>query len=378
MAMESDRCALIEAVNQQEGDTVRSMSGTEVPISREVDKQLIDDIYEHCTDLNILLAGVSGSGKSSLANALVGLDQNVFEEGGNLDHCTENVTSRKGTKQSKNMKIWDTPGLLDEINSDEKYLNEIKKIVDTFEPGDLILFCIEVKSRFRNVKTNDDIQAMLMLQEKLDNRFSTNLVIVLTHADQIIARANGEKPKTEFYNDIIKDYKEKIRKALKDDLNLNAEMVKQIPIIPVQHHNHQEILPDGKRIYKSTLPDGTRWLSALWCACFHATSNNISKSKWIENLQDRIVDTPDPNTEKARHQIILLNDDFPETLQDYKKKYQKRGGLLGILGGPLMLITIPLGIWVGRQYGRKEYLLDLQDFEMKKKKLKESHAETVA
>ncbi len=383
MAKKPD-CDQPKAINKQEeanddglADSMRALSETEmiltgmmdkktVPELENIDQSVIDNIYKHCTDLNILVAGITGSGKSSLANAIHGSDD-AFDEGNKLDHCTANVTPQKG-KAMKQLRVWDSPGLLDGTNCDKKYLNEIETVLKKFEPGDLILFCIKTDARFPKGEINPNIKAMLMLRKRFGDRFSKNLVIVLTHADQIIHRANGEEPK-KYYKEIIEEYRKKIREVLKDGLKLDVDRIKKIPIIPVQHHNNQEY-SDGKKIFKNTLPDGTLWLSALWFGCLQTIPNNLNKAKWIEVLQHRIVNTADPDTEKARHQLVLSDEFLPEKLLEYRYKYKVKGGLLGLLGGPLMLITISLGIWQGGQYGEGQYRCELRDLQMQDIELK--------
>ena len=347
--------AIIEVVNERgQPDMMRPISEKDMFISGQIDvkafpelgnidQSVIKSIYSHCTDLNILVVGTTGSGKSSILNALVGSE--VFKEGDTLDSCTEHIVPQK-TESLNSLRVWDSPGLLDGKNCDSKYLKQIDSILEKFQPGDLILFCIRAEVRF--TRGNDDIKAMLKLKRKFGTKFSKNLVIALTHADSISGRA-GTKDKKEYYQDRIREFKEKIRDILKTDLKLSHEMAENIQIIPVQHHSGG-----------NTLPDGTRWLSSLWFGCLSSVPNVIGQAKWIDVLRDRIVDTPDPDSEKARHQLVLADEFLPERLLELKTKYQKIGGFLGFLGGPMAVITIPMGIWAGSRYGEQEYLRDLQ------------------
>ena len=307
-----------------------------------IDQSVIKDIYNHCTDLHILVVGITGSGKSSLLNALVGSE--VFEEGDTLDSCTEHVSAQK-TECLNVLRVWDSPGLLDGKNKDSQYLREIGIILEKFSPGDLILFCIKAEARFR--PGNDHIIAMLKLKKKFGTKFLKNLAIILTHVDNVTSRA-GNKDKKQYYLDRIHEFKEKIRTVLKNDLKLSHEDAENIKIIPVQH------LSGG-----DTLPDGTRWLSSLWFECLSSIPDIIGQAKWIEVLQDRIVDKPDSDPKKARYQLVLADEFLPKKLLELTTKYQKKGGVLGLLGGPLAVITIPMGIWVGRRYGEKKLLTEL-------------------
>ena len=263
----------------------------------KINQEVIHAIYRSTgSDLNILVAGVTGSGKSSLANAIVGSD--VFSEGGDLNACTEHVTHQK-TEKLEVLRIWDSPGLLDGKNCDATYLKEIGCILNKFKPGDLILFCIRAQVRFRGDRSNEDILGMLKLKKAFGDTFVKNLVIVLTYADAIPGRA-GRMDKKEYYKDRILEFKVKIRQALESQLKLKT--AENIQIIPVQHHTCGD-----------TLPDGTRWLSSLWFECLNIVPDEYSQAKWIEHFQDRIVDTPDSDSEKARYQLVLADEFLPRS-----------------------------------------------------------------
>lgn len=154
-----------DGIQPAESDGPRHMSDADTnsipdqdPIFQQFDRATLEAIYNQCTDLNILVAGVTGSGKSSLANAIVGSDGVAFAEGGNVGHCTEHVTPQP-SKRMKKLRVWDSPGLLDGTNHDANYLREIECILNNFEAGDVVLFCIEAKPRFTLSSGNPDVQA---------------------------------------------------------------------------------------------------------------------------------------------------------------------------------------------------------------------------
>ncbi len=359
MAMKPDKNPAIEAKKiseNQEADELREdademrdepnpvacgkFNKRDYPELEKIDEATIETIYEKCTDLNILVAGVTGSGKSSLANAIVGAE--IFTEGTNLHRCTEHVTPRRG-KNVQFLRVWDTPGLFDGTNQDKKYLKEIHCVLKKFQPGDLMVFCIEAKPRFN--KNSRELEVLLKMKKKFGNGFFNSMVIALTFADTIVLRTTEAK-RREHYETTIRQYETDIREALERYVKVEHDLAQRIPIFPVQH---QENVGD-------TLPDGTKWLSNFWFGCLDAIPDIIGNAKWLKYFEERIVDERDPDPEIARRQLVLLDDFLPKELLEIRRKYKKRGIALAVmLGGPLMLLTIPLGIWAGRKYGEKQY-----------------------
>ncbi len=342
--MREDADEMRDEPNPNEMVISGKLNKCDYPELEKIDEATIETIYEKCTDLNIIVAGVTGSGKSSLANAIVGAE--MFKEGTNLHRCTEHVAPRR-SKNVHFLRVWDSPGLFDGTNQDKKYLKEIRCVLKKFQPGDLMVFCIEAKARFnKSGKNNKELEVLLKMKKKFGNEFFKSMVIALTFVDTIVSRTKRAK-RREHYETTIRQYETDIREALERYVKVERDLAQRIPIFPVQH---QENVGD-------TLPDGARWLSAFWFGCLDAIPDIIGQAKWLKYFEQRIVDEPDPDPEIARRQLVLLDDFLPEELLEIRRKYKKRGiALAVILGGPLMLLTIPMGIWAGRKYGEKQYL----------------------
>ena len=363
---DDDELAVIETLNIQEEpekqeqatDEMREMSEkycittgeVDPSLHPNIDQKVINDIYKKCqeTDLNILLAGVTGSGKSSLAIALSGEEGGKFQEGSTLKHCTSKVISEK-SKTMKNLRVWDSPGLYDGENRNKKYLSEIECVVKNFYPGDLMIFCIKAETRFVNGRGNQNLQALLKMKKKFgDKIFKHHTVIALTHVDTIMGRAWGKGK--EYYQDRIEEYEAKIRDQLVKYVKLNRETAQNIKIFPIQHRHNGE-----------TLPDGTRWLSSFWFGCLNAIPDIVGKAKWLKYFEDRVKEKPDSNPDIAKNQFILTDTFIPKELLEMRRRYEKRGiilSIIGLLGGPLGLLAIPLGVWAGKKYGEHRYLED--------------------
>ncbi|EGR2498346.1 TPA: GTPase family protein, partial [Vibrio cholerae] len=97
-------------------------------------------------NLNILITGATGAGKSSTINAL--FDMAVAQVGINSDPHTECVQCY----HLNNLVLWDTPGLGDGIDEDKKHVQAIKQLLNKRDDHgqlviDLVLVILDGGSR---------------------------------------------------------------------------------------------------------------------------------------------------------------------------------------------------------------------------------------
>ena len=95
------------------------------------EQQRVQDALKQLTNLNILITGLTGSGKSSLTNVFLGKkdgETGAVKEGEAIEEgCTKQVRGRGCVKnQQSGIKIWDTPGLVDGTAKEKQYLDEMK------------------------------------------------------------------------------------------------------------------------------------------------------------------------------------------------------------------------------------------------------------
>lgn len=131
------------------------------------------------TEVNIMLVGATGSGKSSTVNAL--FDMEVAQVGVGVDPETEDITSYT----LENLTIWDTPGLGDGVKRDKKFNKMItKKLSELDEDGnpvvDLVLVVLDASSK--DLGTSYDLINNVIIP-CLDDDAESRILVGLNQAD---------------------------------------------------------------------------------------------------------------------------------------------------------------------------------------------------
>ena len=348
-----------EMIQQGEIDEM-SYAGNIPPEMTRVDQKTIYEIYKSLKHLNILITGVTGSGKSALTNAFLGQTEpgadGAAKEGHDIKtRCTERVEAKESKRvQQIGIKIWDTPGLKDGSGSKEqkKYLDQIAVVRERYNPGDLVIFCIKADTRFVDGKDNMNVKIMIKLTKKFGKDFWKDVVIVLTFANTLETinphwMLLSPEDKTKEFKEKIKQYEEQIRSNMMNCVKIDPKIVKNMKVVPAGHY----MIPG--------LPDRKYWFSTLWFQCLDAITTDQAKAALVYSYQGRISEGDKSDGNPGR--IVLTDDFLPEKLLEMKQRYQMRGGLLGMLGGPLGLVTIPLGMWGGELYGERVYKQEIKE-----------------
>ena len=305
----------------------------------------IKEWIQSSQSLSIFLTGKTGSGKSTLVNALVG--EEVAEEGEEPDPMTAEVTCYARKRSGIDMKVFDSPGLQDGTGNEERYTADIKaKCVDI----DLYLFCINVAESVRFNRDSREITAIKKLTEVFGRALWNNAVIALTFANEIednndemssvkaqITRAerrvdilkkrategdsdaelkdaqdklDEEKKKLEnFFGDKIREWDDELREMLKNDVGLDAEQVKALQIIPTGFRE------------PVCLPDRPHWLSTFWFSVLRSTHKRAQPALLHMN-RDRIIENLDELSESdlekhEKDQALVLMERGAEAGKDW-------------------------------------------------------------
>ncbi len=338
----------------EQGAIQQLLSADRIPPElKNVDPSKIKHLYDNCRDIHIVMTGVTGSGKSSLANALLGNSSetsDMFVEGSDLDPCTQEVTGKKSRRNHKiKLTVWDSPGLKDGTSKkhQKQYLKEVAGVMRVYG-YDLSIHCIKADTRFVDGEDNGPVQAMKILTKKYGSEFWKKTVIVLTFADVIELinpewkRLREEEKIVEFHKQVLK-YDYQIRQNLEECAKVKKEIVNQIRIVPAGHYSDPKLL------------DRSYWLSTLWFQCLDTIPTLDGKASLMRYHQDRFVEEKD-SPEKCS---IKLDVPFvPRDFLEFKQKCARIGAGIGAFGLFFALITVPLGYWKGSTWGEKEFIAE--------------------
>ena len=145
------------------------------------------------TDVNILVIGRTGQGKSALVNSLIelGIKKQIVKEGAKGSGCT--IIPQSYTYPNiipgVSVTIIDTPGLQDTQNKEHKHIQEMKSKCQEIS---LVLYCMKMTNhRF----TNDDELAIKKFYQAFGQKFWERVVFVLTFANDERLRKWDERDK---------------------------------------------------------------------------------------------------------------------------------------------------------------------------------------
>lgn len=196
--------------------------------------------------LNILITGKTGVGKSRLVNGLVGF--HVAKEGRERKDCTGDVAPYSAVIEGIEVRVWDSPGLQDRTCNEEIYLAKLKdKLKDGF---DVMIYCIKMDDkRFYS----EDEKAMRALTKGFGDDLWKKAVIALTFANKIEDPDGGDKLA---YFEGEKFFWRKAIEGFLTNLNIDLNVRNSIAVIPAGNYKQPK------------LPTGDKWISELWLNCF--------------------------------------------------------------------------------------------------------------
>lgn len=282
--------------HQTLGDIIRKL-----PIAKAAQESL-DEWNRQSDTIKVLVTGKTGTGKSTLINAIVG--ETVAEEGGSLDLMTSVVTEYIKTVGDTTVKILDSPGLQDGTEHEDEYLEDIKKKCCDVH---LMVYCIRM-SETRFLPGNKDAIAMKKFSSALGQKIWQNSLIVLTFANDILEMAelntDTDKEKNAYYFKALDDWTSLIHKFMATDLKLPSDIVEKVPVVPASLFE-EPTLPDR---CSNTLSGN--WLSGLWLKALEVTALN-GQPALIRLNTYRIKQKPQEYMGKTEYSIRKVGNSVP-------------------------------------------------------------------
>lgn len=171
--------------------------------------------------VNILLVGATGSGKSSTINALFNME--VAKVGVGVDPETDRITKY----DLENLTIWDSPGLGDGVENDEKITKDIIKKLNEMDDEhnpliDIVIVILDASSKDLSISYNLINKVIIpCIGEK---NAKERILLTLNQADVAMKGNHWNSEKNE-PDDVLKEFLDKkvesVRKRIKEGTGLD-------------------------------------------------------------------------------------------------------------------------------------------------------------
>ena len=171
--------------------------------------------------VNILLVGATGSGKSSTINALFNME--VAKVGVGVDPETDRITKY----DLENLTIWDSPGLGDGVENDEKITKDIIKKLNEMDDEhnpliDIVIVILDASSKDLSMSYNLINKVIIpCIGEK---NAKERILLTLNQADVAMKGNHWNSEKNE-PDDVLKEFLDKkaesVRKRIKEGTGLD-------------------------------------------------------------------------------------------------------------------------------------------------------------
>ncbi len=248
--------------------------------------------------VNILVTGKTGSGKSSLINAIIGKDiEQVAKEGKTLSLVTRDVTIYSIVVKGVQFNIWDTPGLLDIARSDDEIIEQITtKLKQECTHIHLLVYCLRMD------RDRIDIGEELVIKRVTDcfgPEIWETSVIVLTFANRVECPPDMDTDELEpiFFKQRLVEYKHEFSKIL-INYQMDKQKASEIAVIPTGYHSATRYHRYRPNPYM--LPDRENWFNPFWDACINRMKETpyLYKTKKASCKEDLLTKQVEDNTKK--------------------------------------------------------------------------------
>ena len=264
-------------------------------------------------EVNIVLCGKTGAGKSTLINALVGVKKAAV--GKTVRPETSDITKYTAqTDDNFTINVWDTPGLRDGSGREEDYLRDLRTTVYTLDI-DMMIYCIDMSQMRSDLEHPSS--PLKLLTRALGVEMWKHSMVILTHANIVASRfeKKGEEQAKYLFQGRLREWKEKVRTAL-SQAGVSEGVVSSVPVEP------------AGRIRIPYLPDRIHWLGYLWLVFLSQVKKEAKLAVLILN-QNRIISTeyliPEgveaPLVVNSQHVVSLLRGIVAKTIDKLLKRH---------------------------------------------------------
>ena len=213
-----------------DNDPIEEDPNEEEPITDE-EKEGIKKWVNDSKAIRIMAYGATGTGKSSLLNAIIG--ENIFQESGydEFDPETKKVEEKHCTKAGVDIFAYDTPGLQDYSGNAEQYLAEINNNCSDI---DLFLFCLKLITNRSDPELTPPDAAIRKITECLGKKVWKHSVIALTFAniqEESLRDIDPSDVSTRFKK-LIADWEDAVKEEL-EKLEVDKKIIKNLKFVPV-------------------------------------------------------------------------------------------------------------------------------------------------
>ena len=153
---------------------------------------------------SIVVFGNTGSGKSTLSNTLVGIE-NAFKESEDVESETMETKGKSGIFDGQPIFIIDTPGIHDASGLDTPHLVEMTQYIKNHKEVKAFVIVIN----FLNVKLDDGVKRLFQLVSNMypGKKWYHNLAVVWSfYYPNLTEKQNKQEPKREGFKRFIRKY----------------------------------------------------------------------------------------------------------------------------------------------------------------------------